>query len=1056
MSNLINKQIVTTCMMCTGLLFSVQRVNATLPPGSETSNGSAINYVQEEGTVSGTVTDKKTGEPMIGVTISVKNGSEKAITDFDGNFTIKGSVGATLIFSYIGYLDHEVVVKGTAPMKVTMSEDDKVLEEVVIVGYGVQKKSSVTGAISQVKSGDIENRTMTNVEQALQGKTAGVQVITSTGRPGESSTVRIRGYSSNGSSDPLYVVDGLRTNSISNIDPNDIESMEVLKDAASAAIYGAEAGNGVVLITTKRAKSGRSIISYDFQLSSQSLSHTPKLMKAKDYIQYMTEGGFINQNQLDEYYDGKTDTDWMDLMFENSKMQRHNLSFQKAMDKASIYVSLGYLDNNGMIIGDKDKFERITGTINADAEIYKWLKVGTNNQIGRYKMSEAHEWGQYGSIIVATIMASPILTPTSKTLPSYMERFANHHLVKNANGDYINMNPYGLLVNPLSFNEVYTSKNDGFAFSGSTYLDFKPFKGFVFTSRLGYRFNFHNTYYSEAPHQTVSDSYIDYWNVQASSSNTTYYQWENFANYTTTLAEKHNLNAMLGMSFSSNRYFNTSGTAKGSNYGDLGITKNDPNYAYFAYITSGATRTVSGGEPTRTRKLSYFGRMSYDYNNTYYAQFSLRADAADLSILPLNKRWGYFPAASLGWQVSNEKFMQNQHAISHLKLRASWGQNGSVAGLGNYSYASVIGSSSFYAFDGNVNPAYTIASQPTSTGNYNLKWETSEQWDLGLDMRFLNNRLSMTADYFIKKTKDLIITGYTPSYMIGVTASPINAGNVENKGFELELSWKDNIKDFTYGISANIATLKNRVTYLTSYAGKRQGTYNSFEEGYPMWYMRGYDYVGTAPTTGYYLDGKAVSEGTTNAIMYQAGYPMYRDVDGDGFIGDNDLTYIGSGIPDFTYGVTLTASYKNFDLVVFGTGSQGNDVFYNNNVASYSIANKWQDFYDGRWTKDGDNSRYPRASMQNDDKFNHCSSFIYDGSYFKIKQIQLGYSLPKNILSKVYLTNARIYVSMDDFFTFTSYKGFDPETVAGGTEIGSDIGVFPSSKKLVFGLNVTF
>ena len=1087
-------------------------------------------FAQKQVNVSGRITDEL-NEPMIGVSVLEKGTTNGVITDLDGNYTLSVNEGSTIVFSYIGYVTQEKkAVAGT--MNIILKEDSKTLDEVVVVGYGVQKKSSVTGAISSVKAEDFENRTITNAEQALQGKTAGVQIISASAAPGSNPTIRIRGYSSNASSDPLYVVDGLRTKDISNLDPNDIESMEVLKDAASAAIYGAQAGNGVVLITTRKAKKGVRRISYDFQLSSQSLGRTPDILNAQEYVNYMTEGNLIPRETIDRYWDGKTNTDWIEETFESSMMQRHNVNFQGANDNGSLFASLSYLSNNGPIVGNKDVFDRITGTVNADYKIKDWLKFTTNNSFSRYHVQSVSEGSATGSLMLSAIQLDP-LTPVTYTpdkLPDTMINYMNqgHTLLQNANGDYYSISPYGDSnnINPYIMRDRGTTKRDGFVFSGSTYLDFTPIKELVITSRLGYRYTYSNSYGYVMPNITCSDLYQDYVSVNATSSNTTYWQWENFANYTKTFADKHNVNVMLGMSYSSNTSFGVTGGINGSRSGDkvdLGITKLDPNYAYFAFQTGTATRTVSGGEKRRYANLSYFGRASYDYAGKYFAQFTLRADAADLSILPLQKRWGYFPAVSVGWVLSNEKFMENLKSISHLKLRASWGQNGSIAGLADYMYDATILSEINYPMSGDVSyetgslpsatgnydlkwetseqidlgidlrmlndrfmenlksishlklraswgqngsiagladymydatilseinypmsgdVSYETGSLPSATGNYDLKWETSEQIDLGIDLRMLNDRLSFGFDYYEKKTKDLIVTGITPSLIVGNTTSPMNAGNVKNSGFEFELSWRDNIKDFNYSIKGNIATLKNKVTYLhetleriesTTSAGI--GVMNYFEEGHPIWYMRGYECTG---------------------IDSQTGDPIFKDMNDDGIIGDADQTEIGSAIPDFTYGITLTAAWKGFDLTIFGSGSHGNDVFAGYNRTSRMKANTLKEFYDGRWTTAGDNAKYARSNPSNYDKYLKSSKFVFDGSYFKIKQIQLGYNLPKNLLKQIGLSNLRLYCSLDDFFTFTKYPGFDPEFTSTGSAMGLDMGSYPSSKKVVFGLNVAF
>lgn len=1001
--------------------------------------------------VSGKITDEKQ-EPMIGVSIMELGTTNGTVSDMDGKYTLNVKDGSTIAFSYIGYTSQQKkAVAGM--MNVILKEDSKTLDEVVVVGYGVQKKSSVTGAISQVKSEDMENRSFTQAEQALQGKTAGVQLL-GTAAPGSSPTIRIRGFSSNRSSDPLYVVDGLRTSSISNIDPNDIESMEVLKDAASAAIYGAEAGNGVVLITTKKAKQGVRKISYDFQISSQQMANIPDVMNAQQYISWMKEGNYLTQEKIDKYWDGKTDTNWAGETFEHSLMQRHNINFQGANDQGSLYASLGYVKNDGPVVGNYDTYDRITGIVNGDYKVNNWIKLTTNNQIGRWHTRSVYDGssstatsGNMGSLLVSTILLDP-LTPVTYTpdkLPDTMQNFLNagRYLVTDKNGNYYSLSPFGEAncINPFIVRDAAINRNDGFNFQGSSYLDLTPVKGLTITSRLGYRYNFTNSYSYSEPHVVNTDTYYNYATINATSNTVSYWQWENFANYVRTFAEKHNVSAMVGTSYSDQANYYVTGGIQGNDK-DLGITKNDPNYAYFAYMTGSAAKSLSGGEKLHNTKLSYFGRLGYDYANTYYIQGSLRADAADESILPVQKRWGYFPAVSGGWVMSNENFMKDFKPISYLKLRASWGQNGSVAGLSDYMYASTIASTIKYSFStSDSNVSYNIGSIPSSTGNYNLKWETSEQQDYGIDMRLLDNRLSMTADYFIKKTKDLIVTGITPSLIVGNTVSPMNAGNVENKGLELELGWRDHIGALNYGVKGNIATLKNKVTYidktLTRIAGGtvKDGTICYFEKGYPIWYFRGYKYTGVDPQTG---------------------NPTFADLDGNGSIGDNDKTNIGSAVPDFTYGITLDAQYKGFDLTVFGTGSQGNDIFYGVNRSDRMQANQLTEFYNGRWTSVGQSSKYVRAGSADIDKYFLSSAMVFDGSYFKIKQIQLGYTLPKSILSKIHLSTLRVYASLDDFFTFTNYPGFDPEVTGVGTSLGIDQGYYSSTKKMVFGLNLAF
>ena len=992
--------------------------------------------------VTGKVVDNM-GEPMIGVSIQEKGTTNGVISDFDGNYNLSVKQGAVLVFSYIGYVmqEHQAVA-GT--LNVTLKEDTKALEEVVVVGYGVQKKSSVTGAISQVKAEDMQNRTITSAAQALQGKTAGVQLISTSSAPGSSPTIRVRGYSSNVSSDPLYVVDGVRTTDISGIDPNDIASMEVLKDAASAAIYGAEAGNGVILITTKKGKAGQGKITYDFQFSSQSIARIPELLNAEEYINYMCEGG-MNRDDIMAIWDGKTDTDWVDVAFENSRMQKHNVAFTGGGDRGNYYLSLTYLDNNGIVVGDADHYTRMTATINSEYKIKDWLKVGTTNQIEKYNVRSVSSQNEYGSLFSGVMLMDPLTAPvySADNLPQHMQNAMAHgkHLMQDENGNYYGVSNWytGENYNPLIMRDNGITRNSGFNVNGSIYGEFTPFGGFTFTSRFGYRLSGTRSSSVSLPFYGNSTQSRDYVDISGTSSTTIYYQWENFANYMKTFNKAHTVTAMLGMSYQEQTYDYVNAGLSAN--GEHAVLQNNPLFYYLNYGSASATKSL-GGEKTRTAKMSYFGRIGYDYKGRYMIQASLRADAADLSLLPASNRWGYFPAVSAGWTISEENFFEPiKNYVTSFKLRGSWGQNGSLAALSGYPYSTDMSSSGIYSFvTGN---SYITGVSPLSLGNDELKWETSEQWNVGFDARFLRDRLTLGFDYFDKKTKDLLVTGTKPSLIIGGSTTPINAGNVSNKGVEFELGWRDNIKDFNYSIRANLATLKNEVTYLDPslerVAGTNYHTYpiSYFEKGYPVYYFRGYKFAGVDPVTG---------------------DPTFADVDGDGVVTENDRTYIGDAIPDFTYGITLTAAYKGLDLTVFGTGSYGNDIFHASYRPDYKESNKMKEvFYDNRWTVDNPNGTVPRSNANNMDKYITSDAMVYDGSYFKIKQIQLGYTLPKSWLNKVYIGNMRLYCSLDDFFTFTKYPGFDPESSSNATSgMGIDKGGYPTSKKVVFGINVEF
>ena len=1000
-------------------------------------------------TVTGKVIDEL-NSPMVGVSVIEKGTQNGVMTDATGKYTINAQAGSVLEFAYLGYVTVEKnAVAGT--LDVNMEPDNELLEETVVVGYGVQKKSSLTGSVTQVKSEDMQARTITTASQALQGKTSGVQVLSSSAKPGASPTIRVRGIGSNGNSDPLVVVDG-RIGSLAGIDPNDIESMEVLKDGASAAIYGAEAGNGVILVTTKKGK-GDGKITYDYQYTSQSIARVPQMMNAEQYIDYYTEAGLISLENFYNNWDFVTNTDWTKVGFENSAMQRHNLTFSAGDMNRSLYVSGSYLNNDGIVAGNKDYYERLTGMINASWKIKPWLEIGTNNQIEYYKSSSVSEGSEYGSYLLAVLNLDPLTKPlySVDNLPKHMaDLYYGDHAPMLGDG---NGNVYGVSYfntsenqNPMIMRDSSQSNSKGFNINGTTFINFMPIKGLTVTSRLGYRLYASSSYGVGYDYYANAMHHQNYLSVNASAYSGTYWQWENFLNYNKSF-KGHNIGIMAGTSFTESRSFGVSGDKHGSDT-DLGFQKDDPLFWYFAYATPTAEDSVSGGEESISRKNSYFGRLNYEFKGKYLFQASLRADAADSSILPIETRWGYFPAASAGWVISNENFMQDTKSwLSHLKLRASWGQNGSISSLGGYRYATVIGGTGSYPTGNGLE--YLQGYAPSATGNKELKWETAEQTNFGIDTRFFNNRLSFNADWFIKNTKDLIVTGITPSTVVGNTASPVNAGNIQNKGLEFELGWQDSIGDFNYGIRGNLSTIKNKVTYihetLDAIDGQTFHTYGAitrFEVGKPAWYFYGYEFEGINPETGNPMFKDQLTVDTDND-----GTPD----EADGQITDADKTMLGKGMADVTYGITLTAGWKGFDVVVFGTGAAGGEIYSCLNRPDYTL-NKLTYWTENRWKADNTTGTTPRAGAADLDKYFTSSGVIFDGSYFKIKQIQLGYTFPAKMMKKIKVQNLRIYGSLDDFFTFSDYPGFDPEI----TNMGVDKGSFPTSKKVVAGLSLTF
>jgi TonB-linked SusC/RagA family outer membrane protein len=730
-------------------------------------------------------------------------------------------------------------------------------------------------------------------------------------------------------------------------------------------------------------------------------------------------------------------------------MQRHNLNLQGGNDKGNYYVSGSILDNNGMVAGDADIYKRYTGMINTSYNIKPWLEIGTNNQIENYKRRSVSEGSEYGSLILSTLQLDPMTPATysEDNMPDNMASvLANYRatgvgeLLNDGKGNYYSVSPFltSENINPLIMRDRSFSENSGFNINGTAYMNLKPVEGLVVTSRFSYLLGSDESYGYSQDYYANSQAYQNYMSLNASTSSNSRIQWENFANYTRAIGE-HSITAMVGTSFTKIRTYGVSGSKNGNDT-IFGVQRDDPRYYYFGYAVDEAIQSISGGEPNLQTQNAYFGRLSYDYNGKYLAQLTMRTDAFDMAFLPLQNRWGYFPAASLGWIVSKETFMESSsYFIDHLKLRVSWGQNGSLAGLGNYGYLTSITSSGSYPFSSE--PVYCIGYQPAFTGNLELKWETHQQTNVGFDARFLNNRLILAFDYFNKKTKDLIVTGITPSTIVGNTASPINAGNIENKGIELELGWQENINKFHYGVRGNMSTIRNKVTNIHQSLDYIAGTgfhttsgITRFEVGKPAWYFCGYEFQGIDEATG---------------------DPVFVDQNNDNIINDDDKIMLGKGIPDLNYGITVNADYKGFDIVVFGQGSYGNDIYSCLNRTDYAV-NSLTYFTEGRWTVDNQEGTKPRAGANDLDKYYTSSAAIFDGSYFKVKQIQLGYSLSKPMLSKLKIERFRIYASLEDYFTMTQYMGFDPEVTGVGNALGVDKGSYPTAKKVIFGVNISF
>ena len=1001
--------------------------------------------------LSGKVIDE-TGDPVIGASVLVVGTNIGTAIGLDGTFSLNVPVNATILVSFIGYISQTIPVGDRTYLDVILVEDIQALDEVVVIGYGVQRKSDLTGSVSRVSSDDMQNRTVTTATDALLGKTAGVSVLTLSGAPGASSEIRVRGFSSNSSSAPLYVVDGLTVPNIDYLEPMNIESIEVLKDAASAAIYGAQAGNGVVLVTTKTgARNTVGKLSYNMLHTLSNVSNIPDAMNAQQWTEYMLEGGFTDQGALDNYWyvyknGTKADTRWSDYLYEQGKFMRHNVGFTGGNDKGNLFVSLTYTDNDGIIMLDKDQFNRLTAQINADYQIKPWIKIGVNNSVEKYERKTIVENSGVRGLTAAAVLLDPI-TPylyEMDNLPSFVQGPYDEGkpFITDKNGVLYGTSPYATseVWHPMQMLLFRDDKVTGVNTNGTLFADFTPVKGLVFTTRFGYRYTFSNLSSYTSPFYINAVKGQENGTLEVRTDNTVFYQWDNFANYSFSF-DKHNFTAMAGMSYQKHSENYVRVTT------DL-LTNEAENFRYLHYSSTTANDVVYGF-PTDVVSLSYFGRLTWSYDNRYNLQANFRADAYDASRLSKESRWGYFPSISGGWTLSNEEFMRDidNNTLSFLKLRASYGVNGNINILrsntntgGGYYYATSLVTTNVYNIDSNSGTI--IGTSPSTTlANPTLRWEESVQVGIGLDLRLLRDRLAFTYDFY-RKTTEGLLTSSVPSMITGTSTTYVNAGNVRNIGHEFELTWKDTKKDFRYSISANLATLDNLVVKgpsTTRIAGASGGgqTITYFEEGYPVWYFRTYrvDHIDPATGTTIY---KTADGGTTTDPT------------------NDDRVYSGSGIPDFTYGLTINLAYKGFDMVLFGSGSQGGNLFQAYYRVDLPAINRLNLFYTDRWTPTNTNATRPKPNVA-DTRYWSSDALLFDASYFKIRQIQLGYTVPRQYLNQVNISSLRVYISADNLFTFTKYPGVDPEARNSSTSgFAIDSFAFPTSKNLGFGLNLEF
>ena len=1052
-----------------------------------TSPNFAVNSVQQSKKVTGTVSDAE--GPIIGASVVEKgNAGNGTVTDLDGNFVLNVKPGATIVITYIGYQKQEIVVGNQSNFNVTMKTDDKTLEEVVVVGYGVQKKKLVTGSTIEVKGDDIQKMNTTQVLGALQSQTPGVNIQAASGQPGDGFKISIRGAGTNGNTAPLYIIDGV-AGDINNLNPADIERIDVLKDAASCAIYGSAAANGVILVTTKQGKQGKIQVSYDANVGWANVYRMPKMLNAKQYMEVMDqvrfnsgESGYdwksiMGEDLYNSYMDGSNEgTNWVEaIRNKNAVTTSHSLNVTGGSDRSTFSMGAGYQYQDG-VFGNlvKSDYRRFTFRINSEHVIYRndkgmdVVKIGENVYY-QHKQNQGIQIGnQYSNDLSNMLRANP-------TIPMYNAdgSFTNAEDLKNWINNYnsYSINPVYKMVSQQSGHNKSINQN----LHATGYLVIQPIKNLVYRGQLNYNQGT-STWRAFLPVYDANRSTADGFRTEDKAMNNMSTSWgwstTNTLNYKFICRRSINFDVLVGTEYSESRPdfgFSLNATSSNSVFGDM-------THAYMSYMKNNNAAAVSGTPCDDSRGMSYFGRINYNFDEKYMLSAIMRADGN--SKFAPGKRWGYFPSVSAGWVISNEKFMAKTVSwLDFLKLRAGWGQNGNAQTISNFQWqgAFAFNTSSYYTFNGNPDQ-YVSGAAPSRLPNEDLTWETSEQLNIGLDARFLSGRLGFTLDWYNKKTKDLLVA-VPVDPTTGFSTQMKNAGTVENKGIELSLSWNDKIgKDFQYNVGWNMAYNHNEVTEV-----KSNQTYNNggndllaqntgymarFEKGHPIGYFWGYKTEGVMQNEAdvqAYLDKncKGNAANSKQGTGIKPGDLKFVDVNGDGVINDDDKTELGDPHPDVTMGITLGASYKGFDLSVTGFGAFGQQVARSfRKFTDGEYENFTTEVYD-YWHGEGTSNKYPLLAHMNAGPNWQTVSDIYieNASYFRLQNLTVGYDFTKIWKSSPF-QQLRLYFAAQNLFTITGYKGMDPEN---GTAIGSDswvtgvdVGNYPQPRTYMVGVNVKF
>ena len=1014
-------------------------------------------------TVKGTVISGSDNEPLIGASVMVQGTKTGSVTDLDGNFTIEAKNGQTLEVSYLGFITQKVKVNGSV-VQVTLQEDKHSLDEVVVVGYGVQKKKLVTGATVQLKGDDIAKLNTTNPLSAMQGQTPGVNIVSTSGQPGAAMSVTIRGLGTVGNSQPLYLIDGVGGD-ITTLNPADIESIDVLKDAASAAIYGAQAANGVVLVTTKSGKEGVSKITYDGYVGWQTLGRKFEMLNANQYMQIMDEALLnsymspIDWTSLSAIRDANGNvynTDWIDQAVDNGALTTsHSLAFTGGSKTSTYSISGGYTGQDGLIGGSGvSYYKRYNLRANSEHKMWNGL-VTIGEHVGFvYKNSRGMSTGNiYNNNLRSAFSTSPLV-------PVY-DANGNYYSTVDSDWNKNDGNPYGTMM----MNRYNQSKST--SVDANVYVQIEPIKNLKFKTVFGLNYGGSN-YRSFTPiYKFTPQSGNGITKVNQSNGNGTSLVWTNTLTYDFNIKE-HHISALLGSE--TTKY---DGESTGSYGVNLTAGFDDWEHAYVENTEKGhADRKVSGGPYDATRGQSFFARLGWSWKDRYMVNATMRADGS--SKFAKGHRWGYFPSVSAGWTLTEEDFMKSAASwLDFLKLRLSWGQVGN-ANINCYQYlAPVTTSNTNYNFGktGGTD-AWVMGAYTERLANEKVKWETSEQYNVGLDARFLRQRLSLTLDGYIKSTKDWLVQA--PILATAGTGGPvINGGDVKNKGIEVGLSWNDNIgRDFTYSVGANFAYNHNEVGNIPTLDGIIHGKDNQIysnaeefyraENGHAIGYFWGYKTAGLFQNQKEINDWIAAGNGIYQAAV-KPGDVKYVDVNHDGVINASDKVDLGNGLPKYTFGFNFNLAWKGFDLSANFTGAAGFQIAQSYRNPDSSQANYSRRILK-RWTGEGTSNEIPRVTYGDVGNWLFSDLYLQDGDYIRLQNLTMGYDF-KKLISWKGLSKMRLYFQVQNLFTLTKYDGMDPEIGSfNGTDgnssdswvSGVDMGYYPHPRTFIVGLNLAF